>query len=129
MTFGFIRRHWGKGLLILVGLGLLGGTGFMTFIKIKFANFQPPSAAPGVIVTKVEGVPFSDRIEAIGTAEANESAALTATVTETVKSIVVPEGGLVKAGLEINGGLAKKLGIKPGQTVTNKSLANHLALR
>lgn len=101
MTFGFIRRHWGKGLLILVGLGLLGGTGFMTFIKIKFANFQPPFAAPGVIVTKVEGVSFSDRIEAIGTAEANESAVLTATVTETVKSIVVPEGGLVKAGTVI----------------------------
>lgn len=42
---------------------------------------------------------------------------------------VIKSGGLVKAGLEINGGLAKKLGIKPGQTVTNKSLANHLAPR
>ncbi len=42
---------------------------------------------------------------------------------------VVKSGGLVKAGLEINGGLAKKLGIKAGQTVTNKSLANHLAHR
>ncbi len=42
---------------------------------------------------------------------------------------VIKSGGLVKAGLEINGGLAKKLGIKPGQTVTNKSLRNHLAVR
>ena len=35
MTFGFIRRHWGKGLLILVGLGLLGGT--LIFILLGVA--------------------------------------------------------------------------------------------
>lgn len=98
MALEFIRRHWGKGLLILLGLGLLGGTAFVTFIKIKFANFHPPFAVPAVVVSKVVKVPFSDRIEAIGTAEANESTILTSTVTETVKSISFPEGGFVKAG-------------------------------
>lgn len=88
-------------LLVLVVLGLLGGTGFMLFMKIKFADFQPPMTAPDVIVSAAVEMPFSDKIEAIGTAEANQSATLTATVTETIQTITVNEGEFVKAGTVI----------------------------
>jgi membrane fusion protein (multidrug efflux system) len=93
---------WVKRLLIAgVFLGLLGGTGFVLFMKIKFADFQPPMAAASVIVSPVAQHEFSDRIEAIGTAEANQSASLMPTVTETVKSINVREGQFVTAGTVI----------------------------
>lgn len=88
-------------LILLVVLGLLGGTGFMLFMKIKFADFQPPQSAAGVIVSPAIETTFTDEIEAIGTAEANQSATLTSTVTETIKSINVNEGEFVKAGTVI----------------------------
>lgn len=87
--------------LAVVVLGLLGGTGFVLFMKIKFADFQPPMSAPGVIVAPVVERNFVDQIEAIGTAQANQSAALMPTVTETVKSINVDEGEFVPAGTVI----------------------------
>jgi membrane fusion protein (multidrug efflux system) len=87
--------------ILLVVLGLMGGTGFMLFMKIKFADFQPPMTAPDVIVSAAAHMSFSDKIEAIGTAEANQSATLTATVTETIQTITVNEGEFVKAGTVI----------------------------
>ena len=93
---------WAKRLAIaVVVLALLGGTGFMLFMKIKFADFQPPMSAPNVVVSPVVEQEFADKIEAIGTAEANQSATLTATVTETIKTINVNEGEAVKAGTVI----------------------------
>ncbi len=88
-------------LLGLVVLGLIGGTGFMLWMKIKFADFQPPQTAPGVIVSAVVDQEFVDKIEAIGTAAANQSAMLTSTVTETIKTINVNEGEYVEAGTVI----------------------------
>lgn len=93
---------WIKRLAIaLVVLGLIGGTGFVLTMKIKFADFQPPMSAAGVVVSPVVEHSFSDQIEAIGTAMANQSAMLMPTVTETVKSINVNEGEFVKAGTVI----------------------------
>lgn len=93
---------WAKRLgIAVVVLGLLGGTGFMLFMKIKFADFQPPMSAASVIVSPVAERDFADKIEAIGTAEANQSATLTSTVTETIKTINVNEGEAVKAGTVI----------------------------
>jgi membrane fusion protein (multidrug efflux system) len=88
-------------LLGLVVLALIGGTGFMLMMKIKFADFQPPQTPPGVIVSAVVEQEFVDKIEAIGTAAANQSAMLTATVTETIKTINVNEGEYVEAGTVI----------------------------
>lgn len=95
-------RKWALRIFLgLIVLGLIGGTGFVLTMKIKFADFQPPMAAPGVIVSPVAAQEFADRIEAIGTAQANQSATLTATVTETIKSLNVNEGEFVKAGTVI----------------------------
>lgn len=92
------KRLITKGIAGLVGLVLLGGTGFVLAMKIKFADFQPPMMAANVLVTKVAPVRFEDSIDAVGNAASNESASLTATVTETVKSVQVEEGTLVTAG-------------------------------
>lgn len=93
---------WVRHLLLgLIVLGLIGGTGFVLTMKIKFADFQPPMAPAGVVVSKVAEREFIDKIEAIGTAGANQSAMLTSTVTETIKTINVSEGELVDAGTVI----------------------------
>lgn len=84
--------------LVLIVLGLLGGTGFTLFMKIKFADFQPPSGPANVIVSIAEQKDFADRIEAIGTAKSDESATITATVTEKVSAILVEDGALVHEG-------------------------------
>jgi len=58
------------------------------------------AAAPPtpVIVSAVRLVPFEDRIEALGTLRANESLALTASVTETVSALYFDDGARVPAG-------------------------------
>ncbi len=95
-------RKWIVRILLgLVVLALIGGTGFMLMMKIKFADFQPPQSPPGVIVSAAIEKEFVDKIEAIGTAAANQSAMLTATVTETIKTINVNEGEYVEAGTVI----------------------------
>jgi uncharacterized membrane protein (UPF0127 family) len=40
---------------------------------------------------------------------------------------IIKSGGPVRAGLEINGGMAKKLGLKPGDTVYHRVFGNELA--
>lgn len=95
------RFRWGLLVVVLVGLALAAGTGVSLFFKIKFADFQPPMSAPDVIAAQVASKEFSDRIEAIGTAEAFQSATLTSTVTETIKAITVNEGEHVAVGTVI----------------------------
>ena len=58
------------------------------------------AAAPPtpVIVSAVRSVPFEDRIEALGTVRANESLALTASVTETVSALYFDDGDRVMEG-------------------------------
>lgn len=82
----------------IIVLGLLIWTGVTLFMQMKFANFQPPQPPAGVVVSKVANYDFSDKIEALGTAQADESAVLTARVTETVQSINFEEGQQVAAG-------------------------------
>ena len=53
---------------------------------------------PSVIVAEVVNKPFADRIEALGTLRANESVALTATVTETINALYFDDGERVTAG-------------------------------
>ncbi len=96
-----IRKYLVRGFIVLVVLGLLGGTGFVLFMKIKFADFQPPMAPANVVVNKVVSHEFVDSIEAIGTITASESATLTATITESVKSINAEEGQFVAKGTPI----------------------------
>lgn len=96
-----LRRYLMRGFWVVLVLALLGGTGFTLFMKIKFADFQPPRMPANVIVTPATKYTFKDTIEAIGTITASESAVLTATVTETVKSISAEEGQFVEKGTQI----------------------------
>jgi membrane fusion protein (multidrug efflux system) len=72
---------------LLAGLALLG--------TAALAADPPP---PGVIVAPARLVEFADRIEALGTLVANESVALTATVTETVSALHFDDGDRVEKG-------------------------------
>lgn len=96
-----LRRYIVTGLITLFVLALLGGTGFMLFMKIKFADFQPPMEPANVILSPVVPYEFKDTIEAIGTITASESATITATVTETIKAINAQEGQFVAKGTSI----------------------------
>lgn len=93
----------GRGRLIgtVILLGVVGYTGYAAFQKHEKSGTQPPMPAATVIVQNVAPMEFSDRIEAIGTTEANESTALTSNVTETVQSINVNEGQFVPKGTVI----------------------------
>jgi membrane fusion protein, multidrug efflux system len=95
------RRYAVRGVIILLVLALMGGTGFTLFMKIKFADFRPPMSPANVVLSPVSPHQFKDRIEAIGTITANESATLTTTVTETVKAINIEEGQFVEKGTSI----------------------------
>jgi membrane fusion protein (multidrug efflux system) len=61
---------------------------------------SPVNAADplGVIVSTVKAVPFEDQVEALGTLRANESVALTASVTETVSMLHFDDGDRVETG-------------------------------
>lgn len=78
--------------LTLLAVLLLGACG-------KDEAPQNRGAPPAVVVTAtVAQVPWSDAIEALGTAQANESVTLTAKVTETVDTVNFQDGELVTAG-------------------------------
>lgn len=57
-----------------------------------------PQAAPVVVVGAVRRQPLYDTVEAIGTAQANESVTLTARVTDTVRRVDFEDGDYVEAG-------------------------------
>ncbi len=59
-----------------------------------FGSGQPPL----VVVESVKRAPLYDVVEALGTAQANESVSLTAKVTDTVRRVNFEDGDLVKAG-------------------------------
>jgi membrane fusion protein, multidrug efflux system len=63
---------------------------------------------PAVVTTTVlQPVPWSDAIEALGTAQANESVTLTAKVTETVDAVNFADGQFVRSGqvlVDLSGG-------------------------
>jgi membrane fusion protein (multidrug efflux system) len=59
---------------------------------------RPQAPAATVTTTTVASKPWSDAIEALGTARANESVLVTAKVTETVVRVNFEDGDLVEAG-------------------------------
>jgi len=77
----------------LLAAVLLAGCGSNAQDKVR-------SAAPVVPVTvhTLAPAPWSDRIEALGTAQANESITLTAKITETVRKVNFTDGQTVEAG-------------------------------
>ena len=95
------RRGWRQAAVLFVVLGLVGYTGFTGYVKYLFSGFQFPFPPAQVYVQVPENYPFDDRIEAIGTTEANESTAITSNVTRTVKALYVTEGQFVTKGTVI----------------------------
>ncbi len=70
---------------------------------LRFVSQEPPVARRGapsvpVRVAAVTVTEFADRIEALGTAVANESVTITAQVTDTVNAIKFEDGQVVVAG-------------------------------
>lgn len=59
---------------------------------------RPQAPAIGVVAVAVERKQWADVVEALGTANANESLVLTAKVTETVSRVNFKDGDLVEAG-------------------------------
>lgn len=59
---------------------------------------KPTSATQQVIVAPVVMKEMADRVEALGTARANESVSISSNVTEKVKAILFDDGQQVKAG-------------------------------
>jgi membrane fusion protein (multidrug efflux system) len=69
------------------------------FLKRSDAGRSPRAAGETPVVVEVVGVRhFTDRIEAIGTASANESVTITSTVSELVEKVLFQDGALVKRG-------------------------------
>lgn len=84
-------------ILLLIGIG--GGTGYKYWQgQNKPDEDSRRSGVPMVVAYQVAAHTFSDQMEAIGTATANESATLSATVTDVATAIHFQEGTAVKAG-------------------------------
>lgn len=86
-------------LLTLFALAVLAGGAYLYFEKNDMADRGRfgMDAVP-VVVAAVGTLPFSDRIEAIGTATANESLTITATVSDIVRDVFFSDGQLVRKG-------------------------------
>ena len=68
------------------------------FGQVKLPQRQMMGGPSMVVVEKVKARPFADRVEAIGTAAANESVTITATVSEQISKILFDSGDEVKKG-------------------------------
>lgn len=92
------------GLLVVVLLAVIGGG--LYFVSRDDAQapaagpggFGGPQEAPLVALEQVRREQLYDTVEAIGTAQANESVTLTAKVTDTVRSVEFEDGDYVEAG-------------------------------
>jgi len=80
----FTRLTLGLGALLLVLAG-----------SVQAQSKRPP---PQVTVASVELTSFVDRVEALGTLQANEAVTITATVTERIVSLGFDDGDRVEAG-------------------------------
>ncbi|GAK32583.1 MexH family multidrug efflux RND transporter periplasmic adaptor subunit [Iodidimonas nitroreducens] len=85
--------------LTLISLAILGGGAFLMFYEQTPADgrgFGDRAVAVGVATVSTH--PFADRIEAIGTTQANESVVINARVADTVESVNFNDGDIVEEG-------------------------------
>jgi len=69
-----------------------------TLLLLVLAAGHAAAVPPAVIVAEVERRPLADRVEALGTLKANESVAITATVSEVITAIHFDDGERVERG-------------------------------
>ena len=94
-----------KNVLVMALVALLAGGGVYYFTKNSGGAPAGPGgfggqrqSAPLVVVSAVAYEQLYDTVNAIGTAQANESLILTAKVTDTVRRVAFEDGELVEAG-------------------------------
>ncbi|MCC5876284.1 MAG: efflux RND transporter periplasmic adaptor subunit [Candidatus Sumerlaeia bacterium] len=86
-------------LLIIALLIIAAPVGLFYFVKANEPAPTERSSPPTpVIITKVERIPFEDRVEALGTATANESVQITPKVSEIITAIHFRDGEVVEKG-------------------------------
>ncbi len=91
----------GRFLFLIVVLGVLGGIVFASAARVSLNSEvagRPPSGATPVAVERVTEQVFSETVEALGTARANESLTVTSKVTDVISNISFDSGDLVEAG-------------------------------
>ncbi len=86
--FSSTRRRLGVALAVLL----------CAFVLQAAQSARAQGRTVPVIVYETRLVPYSDRIEAIGTLQANETVALTATVADTITALNFDDGARVEAG-------------------------------
>jgi len=94
-----------RGAGILAAIGLIGA-GIFFAAPLLMPHEAPPAGAPGrggpppasVFVEPVRAQAFANRVEAIGTLEANERADLTLSASDRVTAVYFEDGERVKAG-------------------------------
>ena len=94
---------WLRGVLAVVALGGVAyGLGLLSFLEddAKAGGSAPSrrSGATPVVVSAVARAPFEDTLAAVGTAGADESILVTATVADRVVEILFEEGDFVDSG-------------------------------
>lgn len=81
--------------IILIALIVVAATGYKFWTNTQKPEQTRRGGTPGIIAYVVAPRVFVDRIEAIGTAQANEAATLTASASDTVTAINFEEGAAV----------------------------------
>lgn len=81
--------------LILIALTIAGGTGYKVWQNSQKKDEGKRGGIAQIVAYNVAPRVFTDRIQAVGTAMANEAATLTATASDTVTLINFEEGALV----------------------------------
>ena len=89
-----------KYFLTLVIMAAIAAGGYYWYINQEQAPSGRPRTAAAVLVvaTPVASQPLQEMVEALGTARANESVTLTASLTDTVRRINFDDGDYVEAG-------------------------------
>jgi membrane fusion protein (multidrug efflux system) len=89
-----------KFFVTLIIMAAIGAGGYYWYINQEQAPSGRPRTAAAVLVvsTPVASQPLQEMIEALGTAKANESVTLTASLTDTVRRINFDDGDYVEAG-------------------------------
>lgn len=90
-----MKRRLALSGIILIALIVLAATGYKFWTNTQKPEQGRRGGTPSIVAYVVAPQTFTDRIEAIGTAQANEAATLTATASDTVTAINFEEGTLV----------------------------------
>jgi membrane fusion protein (multidrug efflux system) len=93
-----LRRH-ALSLLFVVGVVVLAVFVFLRVQEVQAPQEEQRGGGPTpVVVADVIRAPFLDTLQAVGTAAANESIEITASVSDRVQSLTFREGELAQAG-------------------------------